>query len=95
MHEVLKRAKLTGGDAGETLFTKVGEDGQAKLREDRPVFVLSSTSYTPDEDFMVLVNALDKLYRKVEELKEVSKTMVFPRIQVVVTGKGPLKDHYL
>lgn len=64
MHEVLKRAKLTT-ENGETLFTRVGEDGQAKLREDRPVFVLSSTSYTPDEDFMVLVNALDKLYSKV------------------------------
>jgi hypothetical protein len=65
MHEVLKRAKLTTGD-GETLFTRwVSEDGQVKLKEDRPVFVLSSTSYTPDEDFMVLVNALDKVYSKV------------------------------
>jgi hypothetical protein len=72
MHEVLKRAKLTTAngkeDVGETLFTRIGEDGQAKLKEDRPVFVLSSTSYTPDEDFMVLVNALDKLYTKVKEL---------------------------
>jgi beta-1,4-mannosyltransferase len=65
MHEVLKRAKLTTAENGETLFTKAGEDGQAKLKEDRPVFVLSSTSYTPDEDFMVLVNALDKLFKKV------------------------------
>jgi hypothetical protein len=64
MHEVLKRAKLTTGDS-ETLFTRVSEDGQVKLKEDRPVFVLSSTSYTPDEDFMVLVNALDKVYSKV------------------------------
>jgi beta-1,4-mannosyltransferase len=64
MHEVLKRAKLSAED-GETLFTRVGEDGQVKLKEDRPVFVLSSTSYTPDEDFMVLVNALDKVYSKV------------------------------
>ena len=72
MHEVLKRAKLTTAngkeDVGETLFTRIGEDEQAKLKEDRPVFVLSSTSYTPDEDFMVLVNALDKLYTKVKEL---------------------------
>ena len=79
MHEVLKRTKLTT-ENGETLFTRVGEHGLAKLKEDRPVFILSSTSYTADEDFMVLVNALDKLYSKVQELKEASKSFVFPRI---------------
>ena len=79
MHEVLTRAKLTT-ENGETLFTRIGEHGLAKLKEDRPVFVLSSTSYTADEDFMVLVNALDKLYSKVKELKEASKSFVFPRI---------------
>lgn len=64
MHEVMQRAKLTTEEENSTLFTKV-EDGKARLKEDRPIFVLSSTSYTPDEDFMVLVNALDLLNIKV------------------------------
>ena len=56
---------------------------------------MSSTSYTPDEDFMILVTALDKLHAKVTSLKQLSKAFNFPRIQVVVTGKGPQKDFYL
>ena len=47
--------------------------------------MLSSTSYTPDEDFMVMVEALD--------LYDVDETMT-RRIQVIVTGRGPLKEFY-
>jgi len=40
--------------------------------------LLSSTSYTPDEDFMILVRALDKV-----------DLVIKTKIQVLVTGKGP------
>ena len=40
---------------------------------------MSSTSYTPDEDFMFLVNALDIA----------DQDNRVPKIQVIVTGKGP------
>lgn len=53
--------------------------------KDRPVLMLSSTSYTPDEDFMVLVNALD-LYDADPSTRQT--------IQVVVTGRGPLREFY-
>jgi len=65
MHEVFQRAKLTDKGENKTLFTELDSvTKQPVLRKDRPVFLLSSTSYTPDEDFMVLVNALDMLYSK-------------------------------
>lgn len=55
---------------------------------------MSSTSYTPDEDFMIMVQALDKLQEKIDQLTNISKAFSFPQIQVVVTGKGPQKEHY-
>ena len=44
---------------------------------------------------MVLVQALDRLHEKINQMKGISKVFTFPKIQVIVTGKGPLKDHYL
>ncbi len=37
---------------------------------------------------MMLVNALDMIRESASELKG------FPKIQVIVTGKGPQKEHY-
>ena len=50
----------------------------------RPVLLLSSTSYTPDEDFMILVKALAKC----------DENPNCPSIQMIVTGKGPQKALY-
>lgn len=68
------------------LFEKIGlegfikyKDDEYEVQEDRPVLLLSSTSYTPDEDFMVLLEALDIC----------DKNQECPKIQLLVTGKGP------
>jgi len=72
----------------ETLFTRYDtKTGSYIYKEDRPVLILSSTSYTPDENFMVLVEALDKLEHKLSLNKE--KDFVFPKLQFIITGKGP------
>ncbi|KAF3993483.1 hypothetical protein FT663_00506 [Candidozyma haemuli var. vulneris] len=49
--------------------------------------LVSSTSFTPDEDFGILLDAL-KFY---DESKASHETPVF----LIVTGKGPLKDQFL
>jgi len=76
------------------------------LRKDRPALLVSSTSWTPDEDFGILLEAL-KLYEsraceanltncENSQSKHDSKERpVLPRIWMVITGKGPLKDRYM
>ena len=50
----------------ETLFTSYNDKTKEySYREGRPVFILGSTSYTPDENFMILVNTLDILDNKI------------------------------
>ena len=71
----------------------------SKLTNQYPVFgevtdktgvIVSSTSWTEDEDFGVLLNALVK-YEFVKKSKEVQ----IPELLVVITGKGPQKEYYL
>ena len=71
------------------------------LRPDRPALLLSSTSWTPDEDFDILLDALS-MYElradqrsKLESKDKEAEQGMLPKILVIVTGKGPLKDHYM
>ena len=63
----------------------------AHLRSDRPAILVSSTSWTADEDFSILLNALN-LY-ELEARKSVdgtsSASVRLPPLAVVVSGKGP------
>ncbi|TFK40930.1 beta-1,4-mannosyltransferase [Crucibulum laeve] len=64
------------------------------LREDRPALLVSSTSWTPDEDFSILLEAIKIYEERAEELSsEASKSL--PKLLVVVTGKGPMRDKYM
>ncbi|THX10028.1 hypothetical protein D6D13_05754 [Aureobasidium pullulans] len=51
--------------------------------------LVSSTSWTADEDFSVLLDAL------VAYSATISMSPTFPKILAIITGKGPLKQYYL
>jgi len=82
----------------ETIITKeVNQDNSTQIvyKENRPALIISSTSWTPDEDFSVLLESL-KHYNDIlnKSSSEFIETNQLPELYVVITGKGPLKESY-
>ncbi|XP_053694133.1 chitobiosyldiphosphodolichol beta-mannosyltransferase [Sabethes cyaneus] len=71
-------------------FTIKYIDGQVKFKPGRSGILISSTSWTPDEDFSILLTALE-LYEKVAT----SDVLHYPHLVCIITGKGPLKEYYI
>ena len=79
-------------DASKIFQTDDQEEGWLKtprLRPDRPGVLVSSTSWTPDEDFGILFKALD-----IYESCCGQEGSTLPELICVITGKGPQKELY-
>ncbi|XP_023567313.1 chitobiosyldiphosphodolichol beta-mannosyltransferase isoform X2 [Octodon degus] len=77
-------------DTERTAFTE--RDAQTRVVTRlcrRPALLVSSTSWTEDEDFSILLAALEKF----EQLASDGDSL--PSLVCVITGKGPLKEHYI
>jgi len=103
MHDLMKRLKsemerqsprLRVEEKNRTLFTEVvllngSRQIVERTDEDRPVLIVSSTSWTADEDFSILLRALVLLDGIIKK-----GNLKFPNVVVIVTGKGPQKEMY-
>lgn len=77
-------------NADQTLLTAKGTaKGPATFRHDRPILIVSSTSWTADEDFQLLLDSA----KQYDDLAKVENG-TFPKLLFVITGKGPLKQYY-
>lgn len=76
------RAAFLGRMEQTSQFAKELAKGSWKL-------VVSSTSWTADEDFSLLLDAL------VAYSKRLSNQKGLPKILAIITGKGPQKEHYI
>ena len=81
-----------GNSANEhqTIFSKATSNGSYELLKDRPGLLVSSTSWTEDEDFSILLEALTDYDNRARE----SQPSEFPPLICAITGKGPLKEYY-
>ena len=61
----------------------------AAILEGKTKLIVSSTSWTADEDFSILLDAL------VDYSAKSTGRANLPKIVAIITGKGPLKQHYL
>lgn len=66
-------------DPSSTLFT----DASGYLLPTRPALLVSSTSWTADEDFSILLRALSEYERAAR-----ARDARLPKVVVLVTGKG-------
>ena len=71
-----------------TIFTEYTSN-EVQLSPKRPGFIVSSTSWTEDEDFSILLNALQEYENAIGE------SCNLPDLICVITGKGPLKEFYM
>lgn len=69
-----------------TLLTDADHEGLLMWRQDRPKLIVSSTSWTEDEDFSVLLKAI--------EIYEQEAKPSDPKLLFVITGNGPQKKYY-
>ncbi|XP_067614604.1 uncharacterized protein Alg1 isoform X2 [Eurosta solidaginis] len=73
-----------------TALTQKLINGNVSYKPKRMAIVVSSTSWTPDEDFGILLKALEEY-----ESTATSRPNNFPALLCIITGKGPQKEDYV
>ncbi|XP_041853225.1 chitobiosyldiphosphodolichol beta-mannosyltransferase [Melanotaenia boesemani] len=88
-HPQFQHTGSDGSDVERTVLTvRDPADGAVTLRAERPALLLSSTSWTEDEDFSILLTALEAYEGFIR------RGASLPSLLCVITGKGPQKEHY-
>lgn len=62
---------------------------------DRPVIIVSPTSWTADEDFAVLLEAVVQCEGFIRTHDAEPTAHPFPHLLIVITGRGPLRANYV
>ncbi|KAJ1896108.1 mannosyltransferase [Kickxella alabastrina] len=83
---------LKAQSAHVSLLTRKDSKGIAKMRKDRPMLLVSSTSWTADEDFSIILEALT-IYEHAAT-SSMQSARALPSLVVLITGKGQLREFY-
>lgn len=87
--------KYTLPSSSPFTWLQPSSEGLLTLRSDRPALVITSTSWTPDEDFDMLLHALQVYEKRAKQQRETSLNTKLPKMLMIVTGKGPLRCEYM
>ena len=74
------------------LWDRVANDAQ--LGSSRPLLVVCPTSWTPDEDFDLLLEALERAERQLTRIGGTGTGTGTPVLAVFLTGRGALRDAF-
>jgi beta-1,4-mannosyltransferase len=93
----LSHSSTSFKEGSYTIQTYTDQNGQTLMREDSTRIVFSSTSWTEDEDFHLLLKALSKLDKilRANLNKYGPNKYQSSKVLIVITGKGPLKEEFL
>jgi beta-1,4-mannosyltransferase len=87
-HQLFERYNLL-----QNQITEIDEKGEVKFKTDRPLLIVSSTSWTPDEDFDLLLESLIETENNLlnsNDYFEKNRKVLF-----IITGRGPMKDSFM
>ncbi|XP_054616082.1 chitobiosyldiphosphodolichol beta-mannosyltransferase isoform X4 [Dunckerocampus dactyliophorus] len=90
-HPVFRHSSEDDDEAVEATVFSVRDPAKdtVTLRPGRPALLVSSTSWTEDEDFSILLQALQEYEALIQ------RGASLPALVCVITGKGPQKEHYM
>uniref|UniRef100_A0A3P8QHE2 Chitobiosyldiphosphodolichol beta-mannosyltransferase n=1 Tax=Astatotilapia calliptera TaxID=8154 RepID=A0A3P8QHE2_ASTCA len=93
---VYPQFRHAGSEAERTIFSvRDPADGTVTLRAERPALLLSSTSWTEDEDFSILLTALEARCLQIRRFSLIQNMFPLCVFLCVCAGKGPQKEHYM
>lgn len=83
----------------QDLYRRLRDEIHCPLDEpNRPALIVSPTSWTADEDFSILLEAVTQCEALIAARTTVpplaSPDRPFPRLCILITGKGPLREYY-
>ena len=73
-------------------YKELNELVDSKGKKTRPIVMISSTSWTPDEDFGMLLNGFiktEEMIRADPQIKDIKKVLF------LITGRGPMREEFM
>ncbi|KAH7650316.1 hypothetical protein FG379_003388 [Cryptosporidium bovis] len=77
---------------------------ETKMKEDRSCVLITSTSWTPDEDIDLLLEglilydkavAIERAKKNGKQISDTRKEKTLPNLFLIITGKGPMKSEWI